>query len=104
MTGSPQTMALYATTLDPQTGLPRGEKPPASTAAVVALICGFLMCLGPLTGVTAIVAGVMGRKAARQNPAAVGGAGMALAGIILGAVNLLLSAVGLVMALASTFG
>ncbi len=38
-------------TIDPKTGLPRGEKPPASTAAVVALVCGILLCLGPFTGV-----------------------------------------------------
>ena len=104
VTGSPQTMALYATTLDPATGMPRGEKPPASTAAVVALICGFLLCLGPLTGITAIVAGFMGRKAARENPGTVGGGGMALAGIILGAVNLLLSVVWFVLFLVQEFG
>jgi len=97
-------MALYATTLDPATGLPRGEKPPASTAAVVALICGFLLCLGPLTGITAIVAGFMGRTAVRENPGTVGGGGMALAGILLGALNLLLSVVGLVVFLAQEFG
>lgn len=104
VTASPQTMALYAATIDPQTGLPRGEKPPASTAAVVALICGFLLCLGPLTGVTAIIAGFIGRKAARDNPTTVGGGGMALAGLILGAANLLLSVVGLVLFLASAYG
>ncbi len=103
VTGSPQTMAMYATTIDPQTGLPRGEKPPASTAAVVALICGFLLCLGPLTGIAAIIAGVIGRKAARENPTTVGGEGMALAGIILGAVNLLLSVVWLVLFLVQSF-
>jgi len=82
-------MALHAMTIDPRTGLPRGEKPPASTAAVVALVCGVLLCLGPMTGITAIVAGVIARRAVRDNPATVGGAGMALAGILLGVFNLI---------------
>jgi hypothetical protein len=84
-------MALHAMTIDPSTGLPRGEKPPASTAAVVSLVCGILLCLGPFTGIPAIVAGVLARKAAREHPHTVGGAGMALAGIILGVLNLPLS-------------
>ena len=89
ITGSPETMALHAMTIDPRTGLPRGEKPPASTAAVVALVCGVLLCLGPMTGITAIIAGVIARRAVRDNPATVGGAGMALAGILLGVLNLI---------------
>ena len=80
-------------TIDPKTGLPRGEKPPASTAAVVALVCGILLCLGPFTGIPAIIAGVLARKAARQYPQTVGGAGMGLAGILLGSLNLVLSAI-----------
>jgi len=89
ITGSKQTMALHAMTLDPTTGMPRGEKPPASTAAVVALVCGLLLCLGPLTGIPAIIAGFLGRKAAKTDPANVGGANMALAGLILGVLNLI---------------
>ena len=87
---------MHAMTIDPKTGLPRGEKPPASTEAVVSLVCGILLCLGPFTGVPAIVAGLMARKAARQRPQAqtVGGARMATAGIVLGTLNLLLSAIG----------
>jgi hypothetical protein len=88
-------MALHALTIDPKTGLPRGEEPPASTAAVVALVSGILLCLGPLTGVSAVVAGIIGRRAARAKPHEVGGSGLALAGIVLGAVNLALSAAGI---------
>jgi hypothetical protein len=84
-------MALHAMTIDPKTGLPRGEKPPASIAAVVALVCGILLCLGPFTGLPAIIAGFMARKAARKRPAMVGGTGMATAGIALGILNLVLS-------------
>lgn len=81
---------MHALTIDPRTGLPRGEKPPASTASVVALVCGILLCLGPLTGISAIVAGIVGRGEARARPRDVGGSGIALAGILLGALNLLL--------------
>jgi hypothetical protein len=100
ITGSAETMALHAMSIDPKTGLPIGEKPPASTAAVIALVCGILICLGPLTGITAIVTGVIGRSKSKQQPESVGGAGMATAGIVLGCVNLLLSFVaGLILIL-----
>lgn len=89
ITGGKQTMALHAMTIDPTTGMPKGEKPPASTAAVVALVCGILMCLGPLTGIPAIIAGIIARGAAKKDPANVGGGGLAIAGIILGILNLL---------------
>jgi hypothetical protein len=61
---------------------------------VIALVCGILICLGPLTGFTAIIAGFVGRSRARARPDAVGGVGMATAGIVLGFVNLVLSLVG----------
>ena len=95
-------MALHAMTIDPKTGLPKGERPPAGTAAVLALVCGILLCLGPLTGLTAIIAGVVARGQSRRKPDSVGGQGMALAGILLGALNLLLSAAGLVYLLTKT--
>lgn len=96
ITGSAETMALHAMTIDPKTGLPKGEKPPASPAAVLSLVCGMLLCLGPLTGLTAIGAGVVARSQARNKPHAIGGGGMALLGILLGVLNLLLTAVGIV--------
>ncbi|MCC6666169.1 MAG: DUF4190 domain-containing protein [Polyangiaceae bacterium] len=89
ITGGKQTMALHAMTIDPTTGMPKGEKPPASPAAVVALVCGLLLCLGPLTGIPAIIAGFIARGAAKKDPANVGGGGLAIAGIILGVLNLL---------------
>jgi hypothetical protein len=84
-------MAMHAMTIDPRTGLPRGEKPPASIAAVLALVCGILICLGPFTGIPAIIAGVVARKAAREQAQTVGGGSMAMAGIVLGSANLVLS-------------
>jgi hypothetical protein len=80
---------MHQMSIDPTTGLPRGEKPPASNAAVISLVCGFLMCLGPLTGIPAIIAGIMARRAIKADPANVGGGGMAIAGIVLGILNLL---------------
>lgn len=92
-------MALHAMTIDPRTGLPRGEKPPASTASVVALVCGILLCLGPLTGVSAIIAGFVGLSAARARPQEVGGAGLASVGLGLGTLNVLISIIALVYVL-----
>lgn len=104
ITGSPETLAFHALTIDPRTGLPRGEKPPASTASVVALVCGILLCLGPLTGLSAIIAGFVGLKAASARPQEVGGGGLARVGIGLGALNLLISVLALVYALLTLGG
>jgi hypothetical protein len=92
-------MAMHAMTIDPRTGLPRNEKPPASTAAVVALVCGILLCLGPFTGIPAIIAGVLGRRAAREFPHTVGGKGMATAGLMLGILNVVLSLIATALAI-----
>jgi hypothetical protein len=102
ITGSAETMALHAMTIDPKTGLPKGEKPPASPAAVLSLVCGILLCLGPLTGLTAIVAGLVARGQAQRRPAQIGGGGMALIGILLGVLNLFLSVIFLVYALSTS--
>jgi hypothetical protein len=96
ITGSAETMALHAMTIDPKTGLPKGEKLPASPAAVLSLVCGILLCLGPLTGLTAIVSGLVARGQAQRKPNAVGGQGMALIGILLGVFNLFLSVIALI--------
>jgi hypothetical protein len=77
--------------IDPRTGLPLGEAPPASTASVVALVAGFLLCLGPIAGAVAVVAGILGRRAVSADPVRVGGGGLATTGIVLGILNLLLS-------------
>jgi hypothetical protein len=63
----------------------------ALAVGIAALIFAFLFFpLGLLLGIAAIVLGVMGRKRARVNPA-IGRAGMALAGLILGVISTLLS-------------
>lgn len=92
---------MHAMTIDPKTGLPKGEKPPASPAAVLSLVCGILLCLGPLTGLTAIIAGVVARGQVSRRPTVVGGGGMAAAGIGLGVFNLFLSAIGVIYLIAT---
>jgi hypothetical protein len=83
---------MHSMGIDPETGLPYGEKPPASTASVVALVAGFLLCLGPIAGVVAVVAAILGLNAASRDPRAVGGRGLCFAGMALGVLNLLGSA------------
>jgi hypothetical protein len=95
ITGSAETMAMHAMTIDPKTGLPKGEKPPATPAAVLSLVCGVLLCLGPVTGLTAIVAGLVARAQVQRRPTVIGGGTMAAIGIALGIVNLLMSTLGI---------
>jgi hypothetical protein len=59
-------------------------------------VCGILLCLGPFTGLTAIIAGIVARAQAQKRPTSVGGGGMAIAGIVLGVINLCLSLIGLI--------
>ena len=102
ITGSAETMAMHAMTIDPKTGLPKGEKPPASAAAVLSLVCGILLCLPVATGLTAIIAGLIARGQAARKPTLVGGRGMAMTGILLGILNLIGWTCGLIYALSQS--
>jgi hypothetical protein len=64
-----------------------------STLAIISLVCGILgltVCCGSfVVSLVAIVLGFMARGKANSDPASYGGAGLALAGIITGALGLL---------------
>ena len=72
--------------------------PPVSAAedktlAIVSLVCGILslICCGPVTGIAALITGYMAKNNVDSNPQQYGGRGMALAGMIMGAISLVLT-------------
>lgn len=67
---------------------PRGV--PAPGAATASLVLGILslVCLGPLTGIPAIICGHLARRKIARSGGALDGAGTALAGLIMGYVSL----------------
>lgn len=75
--------------------------PPQSGLAITSLVLGILslVCLGFLAGIPAIICGHKARSRARRAPAQYGGAGMALAGLIMGYVSLVATLVVLPAAL-----
>lgn len=84
------------------------QPPPAGvgqdqTLAIVSLVCGILgICLcGIFTAIPAIITGFMAKNNADANPAQYGGRGMALAGIILGAVSIVLTILYVIFVIAS---
>ena len=76
--------------------LPSGQ-PAAqqSGLAITSLVLGILslVCFGVLAGIPAIICGHMARARARRYPAVYGGAGMALAGLIMGYVGVVVTLV-----------
>ncbi len=70
-----------------------------TTLGLVSLILGIasFICLGLLGSIPAIILGMMQRSKIKNNPNEFGGSGMALAGIILGALNIVVSVVVLVI-------
>ena len=78
-----------ATTAPPPGDIPplRDFAPAPETTnglALTSLVLGILLCLGPLTGIPAVICGHLARSRIRHSPGQGGGAGMALAGLILG--------------------
>ena len=70
---------------------PAGAPSPNNAMAVAALVLGILtfVCLGPIAGILAIIFGFLGLKKANEMGGT--GKGMALAGLILGAVGTIIS-------------
>jgi hypothetical protein len=90
---------LRLTPADPVDGEPPPFDEPAGAPktagkAIAALVCGILSLLvaGVILGVVAVVLGIVARKEIAANPA-LGGAGMALAGIITGALGFVLAVI-----------
>jgi Domain of unknown function (DUF4190) len=71
-----------------------GQRAPTSTSAVVSLVFGLLawIMLPVIAAIVAVVAGHMARSEIRRSEGEVQGDGMALAGLILGYINLALGA------------
>ena len=74
---------------------PPASGEPQKGLAVTSLVLGILslVCLGPLTGIPAIICGHIARRRSRQSPAQYSGPGMALAGMVLGYASLALAVV-----------
>lgn len=68
------------------------------TLAIVSLVCGILsVCVcGLFTGIPAIITGFMAKNNVDANPGEYGGRGMAMAGIILGAISIVLTILGII--------
>lgn len=83
-----------------------GQKPSAAggedkTLALVSLILGILSipCCGFLTGIPAVITGFMAKNKAEADPGQYTGRGMALAGIVTGAIGTLLSVILMILQL-----
>lgn len=70
-----------------------------SGLAITSLVFGLILCLGPLTGLPAIICGHIAHARARRSPREFGGAGLAIAGFILGYINIFFVTIGILPAL-----
>jgi general secretion pathway protein G len=73
----------------------RSQSPPRTSAAAIwSLVLGILSCilLGFLAGIPAIICGHIARRKARLSPHSYGGGGLAVAGLVLGYVGTVVSA------------
>jgi hypothetical protein len=78
---------------------PTGDAGENKTLGIVSLVLGILsfVCLGFLGSIPAIILGFMQRSKIKSNPAEFGGGGMAMAGIVLGALNIVFTIVVIVL-------
>lgn len=71
------------------------------TLAIISLVCGILgmtVCCGSFVlSIAALVLGFMAKSKASQNPGEYGGAGLAMGGIITGAIGMLLSLIFIIL-------
>lgn len=73
----------------------QSKVPATATASLILGILG-LVLIGPLGSIPAVICGHVARKKIRSEPAALRGAGMALAGLILGYVQIALTVVAVI--------
>lgn len=73
----------------PYTPASSGQNQTLAIVSLVLGIAGLIFCAG-LTGIPAVITGMMARKKANNNPAEYGGAGLALGGIITGILGTLI--------------
>lgn len=85
---------------------PAGAGGQNQTLAIISLVCGILSCLccvSIITGPAGLIMGFMAKSKADSDPANYGGAGMALGGIITGAIGTLLGIAAIVLQLLGAF-
>lgn len=80
--------------------------PQTNAWAIVSLVSSILGWVGlfGLGGIVGVVTGLVARNQIRQNPTTQTGDGLALAGIILGAINIALTCIGVLCVAAVFFG
>ena len=85
----------------PAAGFGTGEikNSPLAIASLVCGILGFVCCCG-IGPIAAIITGVLAKKEIAQRPDELKGSNLATAGIVLGAVSLVLSIIGFILQLA----
>jgi thiol-disulfide isomerase/thioredoxin len=73
---------------------PYGQAPQTDEKAIVALVLGALsvFCFGPLTGIPAIIVGVLSRKSIAAANGTKTGGGLAMTGIVAGVASIVLTA------------
>lgn len=78
-------------------GTPYAAPPPTSSMALISLIAGILgLTLIPIVGsIVAVITGPMAKREITQSAGALGGEGLATAGIILGWIGIALTILGL---------
>ena len=80
------------------TPTPNSNRPPESSGlAVASLVLGILslVCFGLLSGIPAIICGKIGRTKIRNSAGTLTGSGLAMAGIITGAIGTVFSIIGI---------
>ena len=95
MQPQPQGMPSYASTQNQQ-----------NTLAIVSLVCGVLslFCLGIVLGLPAIIMGFMQLNKIKSDPVTYGGKGLAIGGMVTGALSSLLTILGILLFLAGIIG